>query len=130
MHPQYSQAQAQAQAQARSHSQETRAFGKGAGKTFCCGPSHENNSEEDDERDDINRYQLPPDFTKASDSRSPAFIAKYGDIAVELDALPVTVLRDRLVNEVELRMDLAALAAVRKVEKADRVRLAKALHRR
>jgi hypothetical protein len=39
-------------------------------------------------RDDIERYGLPPDFTKATDSRREAFVAKYGDVAVELDAYP------------------------------------------
>src|SRR5919202_672677 len=55
--------------------------------------------------EDIERYQLPPDFTKATDSRSNAFVARYGDVAVELDALPGEVLRGRLIREVEAHMD-------------------------
>ena len=55
---------------------------------------------------DIEAYELPADLTKASDSRSPAFVAKWGDISVELDALPIEVLRERIVGEVEQRMDL------------------------
>jgi hypothetical protein len=47
-------------------------------------------------RDDIRRYQLPPDFAKKTDSRAKKFIAKHGDISVELDALPADVLRNRL----------------------------------
>lgn len=73
--------------------------------------------------DDVERYNLPPDFAKASDTRRAAFVAKYGDMAVELDALPLSVLRDRLVEEVARRMDLAALAAVRRIEEGERARL-------
>jgi hypothetical protein len=72
---------------------------------------------------DIERYDLPPDFTKATDSRSAAFVARYGDVAVELDALPVNVLRERITNEVRIRMDLEALEASREAERADRRRL-------
>jgi DNA polymerase family A len=73
--------------------------------------------------EDIERYDLPPDFTKATDSRSAAFVARYGDVAVELDALPVNVLRERITNEVRIRMDLEALQATRRAERADRRRL-------
>ena len=73
--------------------------------------------------DDVRRYELPPDFTKKTDSRRAKFVAKHGDIAVELDALPNQVLRDRLIEEVESRMDLEALAAVREKDAAERERL-------
>ncbi|HEY1687186.1 MAG TPA: hypothetical protein VGG19_20670 [Tepidisphaeraceae bacterium] len=72
---------------------------------------------------DIERYHLPPAFAKSTDSRRDAFVAKHGDISVELDALPSDVLRDRLIAEVESHMDLAALAHVREIEKAERQRL-------
>lgn len=74
--------------------------------------------------EDIACYQLPPDFTKATDSRRGAFVARYGDVAVELDALPGDVLRSRLVREVEARMDLEALARTREAEQKDKERLA------
>jgi len=73
--------------------------------------------------EDIERYRLPPDFTKGTDSRRGAFVARYGDVAVELDALPGGVLRSRLVREVEARMDLEALARTREAERQDRERL-------
>jgi hypothetical protein len=69
--------------------------------------------------DDIFRYQLPPDFTKHTDTRRAAFVAKYGDIAVEFDALPVDVLRAWLVAEVESRMDLEALEMICAQEEVD-----------
>jgi hypothetical protein len=75
----------------------------------------------------VTRYQLPPDFTKASDTCRAAFVEKYGDIAVELDALPVDVLRARLVEEVEALMDLDRLAEIRQLEDEERQRLADAL---
>jgi hypothetical protein len=74
-------------------------------------------------RADVSRYNLPPDFTKATDSRREAFVPKHGDISVELDALPMDVLQDRLRAEVEAEMDLRALAATRAAEGADRQRL-------
>jgi len=77
--------------------------------------------------DDVQRYALPPDLTKAGDTRSKAFVARYGDIAVELDALPLDVLRDRIIAEIENRMDLAALDRVRRRERAERRQLAEAL---
>ena len=73
--------------------------------------------------EDIERYQLPPDFTKSTDSRRGAFVERYGDVAVELDALPGEVLKDRLVREVEARMDLEALERTREAERRDRERL-------
>ncbi len=77
--------------------------------------------------EDIRRYNLPPDFTKASDTRQAAFVAKYGDVSVELDALPVDVLRDRITSEVEARMDMDALARVHRQERAERERLTELL---
>jgi hypothetical protein len=72
---------------------------------------------------DIQTYNLPPDFTKATDTRQAAFVEKYGDVAVELDALPVAVLRDRIVREIEARIDLEALRRTREAEREDRQRL-------
>jgi hypothetical protein len=72
---------------------------------------------------DVDRYNLPPDFTKRSDSRRAAFVAKHGDVAVELDALPIDVLRRRLEDDVRARVDVKALARVRIVETRERKRL-------
>jgi hypothetical protein len=73
--------------------------------------------------DDVTRYHLPPDFTKTTDTRRAAFVAKYGDVAVELDALPVDVLQERIRGEVEARLDLDALRAVQEEEAVERRRL-------
>ena len=77
--------------------------------------------------EDIERYDLPPDFTKATDTRRAAFVARYGDVAVELDALPANVLRERIRSEVEVLMDLDALERTRAAEQADRERLGELL---
>jgi hypothetical protein len=74
--------------------------------------------------DDIERYHLPADFTKKTDTRRKKFVAEHGEKCVELDALPVDVLRARLVDQVEQRLDLAALAVVKVQEDRDRDRLA------
>jgi len=62
---------------------------------------------------DIEEYNLPPDFAKATDTRHDAFVAKHGDRAVELDALPVDVLRERIVESIMDAMDMDALDDVR-----------------
>ena len=73
--------------------------------------------------EDIELYNLPPDFTKATDTRSAAFVERFGDVSVELDALPRSVLLECIRSEVEPRMDLEALARTRRIEQADRERL-------
>ncbi len=78
-------------------------------------------------RDDVDRYGLPPNPTKKTDSRGAAFVAEHGDISVELDALPVDVLRQRIARDVEARMDMPALTRVRKTEERERRRIAKLL---
>lgn len=44
--------------------------------------------------DQIQEHELPPVPAKTSDSRRDAFVAIHGDMAVELDALNVRVLKD------------------------------------
>ena len=51
-----------------------------------------------------------------------AFVERYGDVAVELDALPSDVVRSRLISEVEARVDLEALAATRSAQQAEQAR--------
>jgi hypothetical protein len=70
--------------------------------------------------EDIGDYSLPPAFNKKTDSREKAFSAQYGETAsVELDALPWTVLKGRIVDEVEHRMDLKVLKATVAKQKED-----------
>ena len=57
-------------------------------------------------KEDIEKYNLPPDFAKKSDTRSKKFIAKNGDMAVELDALPADVLREKIKSSIEKYLDI------------------------
>src|SRR6266567_4244827 len=79
--------------------------------------------------DDINLYKLPPNFTKATDTRRDAFVALHGDVSVELDALPPDILRDRLIDEVEKYMDVNALIVIREQEDKERAQLVEALQK-
>ncbi len=72
---------------------------------------------------DIKRYHLPPKKIKETDTRKHAFRARYGQDAstVELDALPIRVLRNRLRKEIENKMDeklWQQAIAVERVEQA------------
>jgi hypothetical protein len=73
--------------------------------------------------EDISRYNLPPDFTKLTDTRRAAFVRRYGDVSVELDALPLEALRERLTSAVEDHLDIDALNETRAAERADIARL-------
>lgn len=53
--------------------------------------------------DDI--QNLPPNPTKATDSRAGAYIVKYGDRCWELDALPPDELRNRVSHAIKSRID-------------------------
>jgi hypothetical protein len=72
---------------------------------------------------DVVTYNLPPDFTKSTDTRSRAFIQRYGDMAVELDALPLPVLQTKVREAIEANLDLSALDETRREEQADLQRL-------
>ena len=52
---------------------------------------------------------------------------KSGSGRVELDALPIDVLRSRIIQEVESRMDLEVLSESHEVEEQDRVSLEEAI---
>jgi hypothetical protein len=73
--------------------------------------------------DDIQRYRLPPNLTKPSDSRAAAHKARFGDLSVELDALPVNVLAQRIRTEIERHMDMDAFEQVLDQERDERERI-------
>jgi hypothetical protein len=54
---------------------------------------------------DIKKYNLPPAPAKASDSRSSKFIQKYGNLTVELDALPPNVLEQKIRKSIKSLLD-------------------------
>jgi hypothetical protein len=69
--------------------------------------------------EDVRTYRLPANFTKRTDSRRQAFVNKYGDVSVELDALPRNILQEQLRVAIETRMDLDALHEVKHVEERE-----------
>ena len=78
-------------------------------------------------KQDVVDYDLPPDFTKKTDSRSKTFIEKYGDIAVELDALPLPVLQQKIKESIENVMDMEALYQVMATQEKEQEELANLL---
>lgn len=74
-------------------------------------------------REDIEQYNLPRNPTKPGDSRNKWFIEKYGiDYAVELDALPPNVLRNKIRAAIETCADIDKLYAHRWQDEYDRDR--------
>lgn len=56
-------------------------------------------------REQIDRFKLPPQPAKRSDSRYDDFVKEHGDMAVELDALPPDELRDLIRESVSEYFD-------------------------
>jgi len=76
---------------------------------------------------DITDYDLPPDFTKKTDSRTVKFIEKYGDLAVELDALPLPILQEKIRAGIEACLDMKAFDETKKIEEKERQKLSNLL---
>lgn len=59
-------------------------------------------------KDDIAKYKLPhnPDALKKSDTRTEKHLLAYGDITVELDALPPAVLEEKIREAIEAEIDM------------------------
>jgi hypothetical protein len=56
-------------------------------------------------REQIDKYQLPPQPAKQSDSRYESFVEEHGNMAVELDALPPEELKQLIRDSVEKHFD-------------------------
>jgi len=78
-------------------------------------------------REQIATYDLPPAPAKRSDSRAAAFMAKHGDMAVELDALPPDVLQDLVRVNVARFFDKSAFQQQAQIERAERAKLEQVL---
>jgi len=78
-------------------------------------------------KEDIERYNLPPQMAKKRDSRTAKFIEKYGNACVELDALPVAVLAERIRSAIDSRIDPEALKKVLNRQKRQSTKLKNAL---
>ena len=72
----------------------------------------------------VERYDLPPQIGKATDSRASAFLARHGRLVqVELDALPPDVLRDLYATAMDRFWDVSEYEAVLARELAERDKL-------
>lgn len=77
------------------------------------------------DREDIDEHDLPPEPGKRSDSRAEWMVDHFGElIQVELDALPVNVLRAKINDGVREHMDVAALEETREAQGTEREDLA------
>jgi len=57
-------------------------------------------------KDQIQQYNLPPMPVKRSDARSDSFLASYGDLSVELDALDPNTLKLMVAQSIASHIDL------------------------
>jgi len=73
--------------------------------------------------EDVERYQLPQNRCKATDKRSRGHIERYGNISVELDALPPAELIRMAQQSICSVMDLDALARTKKREAKETTKL-------
>lgn len=69
-------------------------------------------------KEDIYRYSLPhsPEALKKTDSRAKKHIAEFGELAVELDALPPNILQSKIKEAVELELDMSRFTEEREKE--------------
>lgn len=78
------------------------------------------------DREQVERYDLPPAMGKATDSRAAAFMERHGQLVqVELEALPPDVLRDLLRAALVALVDTTTIDDAREREEAERERLLK-----
>jgi hypothetical protein len=73
--------------------------------------------------DQIERYKLPPNTAKTTDSRAEAYIAKHGASSWELDALDPAVIDELITNEIEMLIDPEKWQAALEREAHERARL-------
>ena len=59
-------------------------------------------------KDDIEKYELPnnPDALKKTDTRAEKHVLKYGQLAVELDALSPAILEQKIKDAIETEFDM------------------------
>ena len=70
-------------------------------------------------KDDIEKYQLPhnPDALKKTDTRAEKHVKKYGELAVELDALRPDVLEQKIKSAIEAEFDMEAFNREKQIYK-------------
>jgi hypothetical protein len=77
-------------------------------------------------KEDIELYNLPPDIAKKTDRRYSSFIQKNDSVdTVELDALPINVLKNRIKTEIEACIDSEPFFNDKKAEQQELQKLQK-----
>jgi hypothetical protein len=71
----------------------------------------------------IRAWNLPTREVKRSDSRAPKFIEKYGEISVELDAIPPRQLRSMVGDSIARHADMRSIEALKMIEGEERENL-------
>ncbi len=71
----------------------------------------------------VSKYGLlrNPDALKKTDTRAQKYIERFGDLAVELDALPPAVFEGLVREAIESKLDLSLLEQCSQAEKEDRI---------
>jgi hypothetical protein len=74
----------------------------------------------------IERHALPrnPDAIKERDPRAREYVAQFGDLAVELDALPPAILEELVREAIESHVDMTALRQAQDLQDAEQVQIA------
>ena len=72
---------------------------------------------------DITQFKLPPQMAKTSDPRHTNFVAEHGEDVVEIDALPLDVLKQRIEESIKKFLDVDKLADVLEKEEQDKKRI-------
>jgi hypothetical protein len=70
--------------------------------------------------DQIQHYNPPPNPTKLTDSRAPAYIAIHGNSSWEVDALPPEVLSSLITSELRGVINIKKMEAIKAREEADK----------
>ena len=78
-------------------------------------------------KEQIDRYDAPPNFTKETDTRTQKYLDEYGEGSWEVDALPPEVLNELLENKIEELIDIKKYNKIIKEEEEDKLELLKKL---
>ena len=70
----------------------------------------------------VDDFQLPRDATavKWTDTRARKYVAEFGELAVELDALPPRELQSLVRSSIEAELDMELFEEQRRTEQVDR----------
>lgn len=77
----------------------------------------------------IKTFNPPPNPAKVSDPRAAEYIAKYGPISWEVDALKPGVMREILEKNIKEQYDLKQYEAVLEQEQEDRIKIRKLINK-